>query len=494
MSELQCKYESPVRKRGPKFRVGHASQLQVQIQAQPQVHVHVPAQGQGQSQIQIGNESWSASNSPRSELFPITPESGSTTPNGRLKEAILIHNQLLSTIRTLCPDTSLAELTSKCIDSFMLYGLPLVPLVHEPSLRANQSFSVPLIPAALNSTSSPLSSPPIVANDDGRTESQDYLHMKSFAILAAVCGSAITKCPTPSFTRDAELATAFVTASRKMLALYYHEDIKNPDSSSIILRLSHSANAHASGETRLSWLILGEANRLAQDMNLHDEASLYGLDPVEAQLRRNIFWRLFTADKSAAILNDRPFTFTEFNMNSKISVSNQTWGSTSLMDTDSPNYSREFDLCIRIGFNICQELWNSAANLLLELRLVHRRSSPLQGEPLSEAQISCLTGAYVNFMSVLDKAPPWLQNPGLGIPQESSTLPSNAVRDQVRCFWAQHVNLTRYIPLPKTYSTTKVHGMSHGILTRSERATDHACIQENRDCPRDVKGDPDCPV
>lgn len=49
----------------------------------------------------------------------------------------------------------------------------------------------------------------------------------------------------------------------------------------------------------------GRANQLALAMRLNEESSYVGLDPVESEIRRRIYWLLFQADKSTACLRAR---------------------------------------------------------------------------------------------------------------------------------------------------------------------------------------------
>lgn len=46
----------------------------------------------------------------------------------------------------------------------------------------------------------------------------------------------------------------------------------------------HDATSHAS---------FGEAVQIAVTLNMHEEASYEGLDPIETEVRRRVFWLLF---------------------------------------------------------------------------------------------------------------------------------------------------------------------------------------------------------
>ncbi|KAF5382451.1 hypothetical protein D9615_003005 [Tricholomella constricta] len=63
------------------------------------------------------------------------------------------------------------------------------------------------------------------------------------------------------------------------------------------LAQGHDATQHAA---------FGEAAHIAVTLRMHEEASYDGLDPIECEVRRRIFWLLFGADKSMSILLGRP--------------------------------------------------------------------------------------------------------------------------------------------------------------------------------------------
>ncbi|KAJ7505452.1 fungal-specific transcription factor domain-containing protein [Mycena galericulata] len=59
----------------------------------------------------------------------------------------------------------------------------------------------------------------------------------------------------------------------------------------------HDATQHAA---------FGEAAHIAVTLRLHEEAAYEGIDPIECEVRRRVFWLLFGADKSMSILLGRP--------------------------------------------------------------------------------------------------------------------------------------------------------------------------------------------
>jgi hypothetical protein len=52
-------------------------------------------------------------------------------------------------------------------------------------------------------------------------------------------------------------------------------------------------------------VVTAQANQCALALRLNEEASYEGLDPIESEIRRRIYWLLFQADKSSACLRAR---------------------------------------------------------------------------------------------------------------------------------------------------------------------------------------------
>ncbi len=354
-----------------------------------------------------------------------------------LQNSTEIRHQLLCNLRNLCPGLGLKHLITQCLDIFMQFAFPQAPIVHEPTLRA----SVYLLDTDLEwPPTSPVSLKE-AADHERDTQRHDLDRARSIILLTAVCSISIAHNPKIFGQEAPRLTRAFLDASRSLLTLYHDRDVENPDSSSIVFRMFHSAAIHSVGATRLSWIVQGEAIRLVQDMKLYLEASLVGLEPLEAQLRRNVCCLLYTADRSAAILNNRPSTLGELCLEIPPSPSHGTWDDTPLMDIDKPYNTRQFEHCIAIGFGMCQDIWNSASNILLELRLVQRRLAQDSHEGCSDSQASVIIKGYLEFMSILDDPPPWFHNPDLGASQESAKPTNEITRYQSQCFWVQRVNI-----------------------------------------------------
>lgn len=319
----------------------------------------------------------------------------------------------------------------------MQYLFPQAPLIHERTLRDNTSIFDPNVSWNQISPASPLA----MTADGEDSDSQQHLSRpRKFILLTAVCAVSAAHNSTSFTPTRSKLSEAFLVASRKMLILYHDADVESPDSSSGIYRILHSAALHAVGETRLSWLVLGEAIRLSQDMQVQLESSFMNLDPVEAQLRRNLCCVIYTADRSAAILNNRPLTLGEMGIQPQTSVPQITWDDTPLMDRNKSYNTEEFEHCIATGFGMIQRVWSTASDLLLELRLIQRRFAQSPNEGLTDSQVMIITKAYVDFMSVLDDTPSWFNNPETAASQTPATT-HDVIGYQIQSFWVQRANI-----------------------------------------------------
>ena len=157
---------------------------------------------------------------------------------------------------------------------------------------------------------------------------------------------------------------------------------------------------------------------------------------MEAQLRQNIFWHLYTGDKSAAQLNDRPFTLHEFNIRTKISLPHSPPDGHSLLDIKTGHNADPFEGQLMTGFHKCQELWRLAFDLLLSLQVFQPSGLNPQSRIPTTEEKSEITELYLQYMGILDDLPAWLRSPGI-----SEIHMNEDQKYQNRCFWVQRVNL-----------------------------------------------------
>ncbi|KAG6040847.1 hypothetical protein E4U41_006889 [Claviceps citrina] len=339
----------------------------------------------------------------------------------------------------------LEQVVEQCFGLFFQYLYPLTPLIHEPSLR--QGFSVFASPLSLGAATAreyasvrngindriadalPTVNPPAWADACPKThapvagiEALHCWHEATFTLITAVCAEAAFLLPKNLFPEGEAVADLFLQASRDCLSSYLEADLESPNANSITIRYFHSNCVHAAGNPKFSWHIFGEATRLAQVMRLHDESSLEGLPPVEAEMRRRAFWIVYMGDKSAAILNNRPITMHKYSFETGITTAYPSGiqdghgprsignGGSDVVATSSDSHNSNFIA----GFNANLRLWQSASDLLIQIRLFQDQKSmdlgaddgPMQA--LNELERRRLDSLLVHFVTCMDDLPPFL--------------------------------------------------------------------------------------
>lgn len=307
----------------------------------------------------------------------------------------------------------LEQIVLRCFDLFFEYLYPLTPLVHEPSLRDGLAYflQAQVSPEAVHGFPSLLAS--------GVEPWPD----STFTLITAVCAEAAFLLSKDIFAEGEAVASIFLQASRSCLNDYLEADLESPNANSITIRYFHSNCLHAAGKPKYSWHIFGEATRLAQVMQLHEESSLEGIFTIEAELRRRAFWIVYMGDKSAAILNSRPITIHKFSFESGITTCYPTGieDESSIGPSPSSSANGPQDTGRRSfieGFNANLRLWQTASDLLLEIRLLQDSKNYAPAVTQNEQQRQQLVGQdrqrlddlYVRFITCLDDLPPYLQS------------------------------------------------------------------------------------
>lgn len=303
-------------------------------------------------------------------------------------------------------NVEIESIVNRCFGLFFEYLYPLTPLVHERSLRDGLAFFISQVRGPTSDTVPPIG---------------DVWPDSTFTLITAVCAEASFMLPKDIFPGGETVGHIFLQASRNCLNSYLEADLEAPNANSITIRYFHSNCIHASGKPKYSWHIFGEATRLAQVMQLHNESALEGLYPLEAELRRRAFWIVYMGDKSAAILNNRPITIHKFSFESGITTAypigeeEASLGPSPNSSATSPGTSRKSFID---GFNANLRLWQAASDLLLEVRLQEDayRADSGTGPPrtvprqLTSEQRRRLDSLYVSFITCLDDLPPYLQS------------------------------------------------------------------------------------
>ncbi|KAF5339013.1 hypothetical protein D9611_008711 [Ephemerocybe angulata] len=165
---------------------------------------------------------------------------------------------------------------SLIIALFFDFVYPLTPCIHKPSFMADLH---------------------------ARREERDPLF---FALVMSTVASTLVQVPRSYLPMERpvvrKLAQTCHEASRHITIASYDP----PTSSHVVIRYFDCVYHFCEGHDATQHAAFGEAAHIAVTLRLHEEASYEGLDPIECEIRRRIFWLLFGADKSMSILLGRP--------------------------------------------------------------------------------------------------------------------------------------------------------------------------------------------
>ncbi|KAJ0418197.1 hypothetical protein BJY00DRAFT_287994 [Aspergillus carlsbadensis] len=221
--------------------------------------------------------------------------------------------------------------------------------------------------------------------------------------------------PSENSTSETLWREAMFQASRKALTLYIEYDHENPTSGSIVARYIQSGYLHHTGKRSKCWLILGEAMRFAEVLNLHQRQAYEGdLDPWERELRSRLFWILYTADRSGGCIMRRVSSFCineahEIDVPSPDEDFDCAQGGESNLDQ-----AGAAPLSPIVGFNLNCRLWRQADLLFRELQYLRHRCTV--GNMKLEAQdYARIRQLHVAFETCLDSAPAAFQLPAVAL-------------------------------------------------------------------------------
>ncbi|KAG7088236.1 hypothetical protein E1B28_012251 [Marasmius oreades] len=165
---------------------------------------------------------------------------------------------------------------SLIIALFFDFVYPLTPCVHKPSFMADLH---------------------------ARREERDPLF---FALVMSTVASTLVQVPRSYLPLDRpvvrRLAQTCYEASRHITVASYDP----PTSMHVVVRYFDCVYHFCEGHDATQHAAFGEAAHIAVTLRMHEESSYDGLDPIECEVRRRIFWLLFGADKSMSILLGRP--------------------------------------------------------------------------------------------------------------------------------------------------------------------------------------------
>ncbi|KAH6671558.1 hypothetical protein F5X68DRAFT_141421 [Plectosphaerella plurivora] len=270
--------------------------------------------------------------------------------------------------------------------------------------------------------------------------------IRAYSLLTAFCAQMLCRVQEDAQMRGNQAhAHVFLACSRGMLLFFEDHDVSQPGLYSPIIRMVHSSVFHCLGKNRMSRFLVGQALRLSVDMRLFDESSVETINAQEAQLRRNIFWIMYTVDKSLSMLNNLPPTLYDRLIDPAHLERNPDNTPVRLLDgLAESRYHASYEAQLRQAFDLTNKQWLLAGDIVRDLDLINRlgSKSASRGPAVEHDGLSALkkdvTRSYTGFCSLLDTTPQWVSEPDSHAPDGQS---EEATKVQRLAFWSQHANL-----------------------------------------------------
>ncbi|KAL6354146.1 hypothetical protein LRP88_12480 [Fusarium phalaenopsidis] len=391
-ADLVCTYVVPRRKRGPKPKTRPRD-----------VEINLSNDQSGVSWVSQCSPASLQNSSPHTHTHEEPPQVGAAVePNDSMATSLALacHRKLLAGLSLATGEFALDpdKLTRRCVDLFISSVFPLVPVVCESTLR-----SLPLVlPSFAEHVQAPLDS----------LTSEMIDSVRSYSLLTAICSAVLHSMPLDVCPQGDTLATLFLNASETTLRLFSAHDVANPTSSSLSIRIMHSSCHHVMGDADLAWNAMDEAMRLAVQMRLYDECSYEIPDSIEAQLRRNAFWSLYSSDRSACLLNSRPLELDEFRLQTPFTTLFKTSQATPLLGSHESSHLHQIEECILQGFLKNHDVWDLGHTILFNLQLFATANIRAgEGGSINKNQQQSLSESYLRFLSSLDNIPDLIASP-----------------------------------------------------------------------------------
>ncbi|ESZ98826.1 hypothetical protein SBOR_0795 [Sclerotinia borealis F-4128] len=190
-------------------------------------------------------------------------------------------NSIFTTDQFRPTSVSYMYLIPTCLDLFLEFIYPIMPLVHMPTLRASIDRSLEIHEKNLLYSLCAITS----------------THMSGKSLLAP---------GPPSW----EIVGRFFL-DECIMARQAYDFVEDRSLSAVISSYFVSTAFFELNQSRKSWYYLREAITMAQDIGLHEEYKYSGLHPAEELCRRRTFWILYVTERSFAILRHKPLTFSK---------------------------------------------------------------------------------------------------------------------------------------------------------------------------------------
>ncbi|KAG8873863.1 hypothetical protein FRB98_008757 [Tulasnella sp. 332] len=207
------------------------------------------------------------------DLSPITPLRSSTDTSSEATK--LADDSSVGHMYSLSQFAS-PSIILHILSLFFDYIYPLTPCIHRPTFYADLG---------------------------EKREERDPIF---FALVCSTLSSTLAQVPRSYLPMEKDevrqLAQRLSDASRAVTVRGYDP----PTSSLIVIRYFDSLYNLCVGQVVTGQAAYSEAVFIAEALGLHEEDSYEGLDFIEREVRRRAFWLVFGADKSSAVLLNRP--------------------------------------------------------------------------------------------------------------------------------------------------------------------------------------------
>jgi hypothetical protein len=327
------------------------------------------------------------------------------------------------------------DIVNECVSVFFQRSFPNHPICHELSLRRYATYFFAHESGEDNTTGLAMEGSSEIA-----TNRSAMRLARSFTLITAVCAATSLLHQKTVLSFGAAVGPLFFSKSRTMLQRYEDYDIRQPDSTSLQVRMLFSTSLQLMGENDLAWHVVGEACLLARRLRLYSEQVLSQYDPLEATLLRFDFWMLYTSDCTITCTLKRAVILQESLFDAEMDLEAIGQNHVPLLDPSQPHAQGGFEMSVLEGFHLLRRNWSRAASLILAIRSYGRGRSnswmPATNQLVTEAEVAKISELYSDFIASLDNLPESLQNP------ISSIYGDEAVaRYQSTCFTTQRFRL-----------------------------------------------------
>ncbi|KAG9001359.1 hypothetical protein FRB93_012135 [Tulasnella sp. JGI-2019a] len=303
------------------------------------------------------------------DLSPITPLRSSTDTSSEATkladDSSIGHMYSLS---QFAPPSIILHILSLFFD----YIYPLTPCIHRPTFYADLG---------------------------EKREERDPLF---FALVCSTLSSTLAQVPRSYLPMEKDevrqLAQRLSDASRAVTVRGYDP----PTSSLIVIRYFDSLYNLCVGQVVTGQAAYSEAVFIAEALGLHEEDSYEGLDFIEREVRRRAFWLVFGADKSSAVLLNRPICLRDEDCTVHFPTEVDDEYITARAILPQPPHKT----AIISGFNYISRIFALLGEIVVRIRVDKR--SPPRGA-FAAARLEEVCALHTRVLEIFSQAPQELQ-------------------------------------------------------------------------------------